>query len=182
MGQNMARRGIQAAWERQMVRILNPFIAIALLAACAAPQPAPSAADLAAAEAGATALVEHWARAGSEGRWDELSEIYADEPGFTWVEQGRIPYPDHAAIVAGVEQARDSNMIVRTNVSDIVATALARDAAAVRAKVSIVFGDPAAGGFAFDGILTGVAVEREGRWVFLQGHLSSPPPATSAAQ
>ncbi|MGQ0533522.1 MAG: nuclear transport factor 2 family protein, partial [Caulobacteraceae bacterium] len=152
--------------------------------ACAAPERPPTAVELAAAETGASEFVHEWAQTGSEGRWDDLVARYADAPGFAWIEQGENRYPDHAAIAAGVAQARDSGLSVRTTVSNVVATALSPDAAAVRADVSIAFGDPAAGGFAFSGILTGVAIRREGRWMFLQGHLSSPqPPAPpSAAQ
>lgn len=160
---------------------LRPLVALTLLlAACAAPERAPTAAQLAAAEAGATALVENWASAGAEGRWDDLVALYADEPGFAWIEQGRNRYPDHEAVEQGVAQARDANLTVRTSVDNIVVTPLTADAAAVRANVSIVFGDPSQGGFAFDGMLTGLAIEREGRWMFLQGHLSSPPPPPAA--
>jgi len=158
-----------------MHTLLRPLAALLFLAACTQTT-APSQADLAAAETGAVALVNEWAATGSEGRWDDLVPLYGDLPGFTWVEQGEIRYADQAAIAAGVAQARDSRLTVRTTVSDVRATALAADAAAVRANVSIVFGDPAAGGFVFNGMLTGVAVEREGRWVFLQGHLSAPQP------
>ena len=159
-----------------MTPILRPIAALLLLAACAQPERAVTAAQLSAAETGATELVEKWARSGSEGRWDDLIALYADAPDFAWIEQGENRYADHDAIAAGVRHARDANMTVRTSARDIVVTPLAPDAAAVRANVSIVFGDPAAGGFAFDGILTGVAIERDGRWMFLQGHLSSPPP------
>lgn len=159
-----------------MTPLLRALVAPALLlAACAAPERAPTGAELAAAESGARALVENWASAGSEGRWDELVALYADDPDFAWIEQGQNRYPDHAAVARGVAQARDANLTLRTRVDDIVVTPLARDAAAVRADVSMVFGDPSRGGFSFDGMLTGVAVERGGQWMFLQGHLSSPP-------
>lgn len=159
--------------------MFRPIAALLLLAACTQAPAAPSPAERAAAEAAGAALVQEWAATGSEGRWDDLTALYGDLPGFTWVEQGEIRYADHAAIAAGVAQARDSGLSVRTSVSDVQATALAADAATVRANVSIVFGDPTTGGFAFNGILTGVAVERDGRWVFLQGHLSAPQPRTA---
>lgn len=172
----MAFRVINGAWERPVAPVLRSFILLLLLAACAAPERAPTAVQMTAAETSATELVHEWARTGSEGRWDDLVTLYADAPGFAWIEQGENRYPDHAAIEAGVAQARDSGLSVRTTVSNVVSTALSPDAAAVRADVSIAFGDPAAGGFALNGILTGVAIQREGRWVFLQGHLSSPQP------
>jgi hypothetical protein len=165
--------------EGSMIRIFKPLVALLVLAACASPERAPTASQLAAAEAGAIELVEEWARTGSEGRWDDLVELYADAPGFAWIEQGENRYPDHAAIEAGVAQVRASQLRVHTVVSEVVATALAPDAAAIRANYSIAFGDPAEGGYTFDGILTGVAIERDGRWVFLQGHLSSPPQLAS---
>jgi hypothetical protein len=163
-----------------MSLIFRTFVAMLFLAACASPERAPTAAQLAAAETGAGDLVEEWARTASEGRWEDMPDLYADAPGFAWIEQGENRYPDHAAIEAGLAQVRAARLQVRTVVSDVVATALAPDAAAVRANYSIVFGDPAAGGYTFDGILTGVAIERDGRWTFLQGHLSHPSPPTAA--
>lgn len=157
-----------------MAPVLRAVAALLFLAACAQAPAAPTQAELDAAEAGAVALVNDWAAAGTEGRWNDLPQLYADDPGFTWVEQGEIRYIDHAAITAGVNQARDSGLTIRTTVSNVTATALARDAAAVRANVSIVFVEAGEGGFSFRGILTGVAIERDGRWMFLQGHLSSP--------
>ncbi len=147
-------------------------VAFVLLAAC---QPATTQApDLTAASAGAAALVEEWAATGTEGRWEDLPALFADEPGFAWVEQGELRYADWAAMEAGVEQAMLSGLAVQTTVSNIEATPLAVDVAALRADVAIVFGDPGADGFSFDGTLTAVAVERDGEWVFLQGHLSQP--------
>jgi D-serine deaminase-like pyridoxal phosphate-dependent protein len=175
MGGNMAFRGIGERRRFSMHVLIHSIAALFVLAACAQPA-APGQADNAATEASAVALVNEWAATGNEGRWDDLIAVYGDLPGFTWVEQGEIGYADHEAIAAGVAQARDSGVAVHTTVSDVQATALAPDAAAVRANVSIVFGDPTANGFAFNGMLTGVAVERDRHWVFLQGHLSAPQP------
>ena len=147
------------------------FATVLLVGACA---PEPPRAELEQAKHGAVALVNEWAAAGTEGRWDDLAAVYADTPSFIWVEQGRIPYPDHAAIVAGIARARDSGLSVRTTVSEVQAFAISPSAATVRANAALAFGDPAAGGFAFSGILTAVAIKQDGHWVFLQGHLSSP--------
>jgi ketosteroid isomerase-like protein len=127
---------------------------------------------LAAAEAGAVALVENWASAGSEGRWDDIPTFYTEDA--VWVEQGELRYDSRAAIEAGVAQAAASGMSISTEVENIVATALSADASAVRADVHILFGDPAHGGFEFDGVLTAVAVQIDGEWLFLEGHLSQP--------
>lgn len=157
-----------------MAPIFRAFVALLLVASCAQPERSTTA-QMDAAQAGAAALVEEWAAAGSEGRWADLMALYADEPAFTWVEQGEIRYADRNAIEAGLAQVRAANLRVHTVVSNVVATPLSPDAAIVRANYSIMFGDPAQGGYSFDGILTGVAVQRDGGWQFLQGHLSSAP-------
>ena len=153
---------------------LRPALALFVLAACAQPAPLP-AASLDAAEEAAISLVDAWAATATEGRWADLPSLFADEPGFAWIEQGEVRYADHAAIEAAAAQALESGVAVQTTIVDVEARGLSPDAAAVEAIVSIVFGDPDAGGFEFDGVLTAVAVEREGQWVFLQGHLSQPP-------
>lgn len=151
----------------------------ALMAACTPKQaPPPNAAET---ERAAIELVNEWAAVGTEGRWDDLPALYADTPDFAWVEDGVLAYESHEAIIAGIQRAHDSGLTIRTHASNVSATALSPDAAAVRANVSIAFGDPAAGGFAFDGILTAVAVKRDDRWMFLQGHLSSQRPAEAQA-
>jgi|CXWL01.1.fsa_nt_gi hypothetical protein len=162
---------------------LRPAVALLLLAACA--QPAPSSeAGLEAAEEAAISLVDAWAATATEGRWADLPSLFADEPGFAWVEQGEVRYADHAAIETAAAQALVSGVAVQTTIVDVEAKGLSPDVAAVEAIVSILFGDPAAGGFEFDGVLTAVAVEREGQWVFLQGHLSQPqaPPQRGAVR
>lgn len=158
-----------------MAPIFRALVALLLVTSCDQAPRAARAAEMNAARGSAIALVEEWAAAGSEGRWDDLVMLYADEPEFTWVEQGEIRYADRAAIEAGVAQVRAAQLQVHTVISDVVATPLSPDAATVRANYAIVFGDPAEGGYSFEGILTGVAVQRGGRWQFLQGHLSSPP-------
>lgn len=157
-------------------------IAIFTLCACAAPEPEFTEADRAGVSTGASALVEDWARTGSEGRWEDLPTLYADEEGFAWIEQGVVRYPSVAAVREGVAQAADSGLAIRTEVTDVVVTPLSRDAAAVRAHVAIQFGEPPDSGFMFDGALSAVAVKRDGRWQFLQGHLSSPAPAPAAPE
>lgn len=163
-----------------MTSLLRLFAAAIVLAiAACGPRSAPAPADdLSAAEAGAVALVEEWARAGTENRWSYLPALFADEPGLVWVEQGVVRYREHAAVVTGATRAAATGLTVRTTVSEVQATALAADAALVRANVRIAFGADGAG-FAMLGVLTGVAVKRGERWVFLQGHISSPAPPPS---
>jgi hypothetical protein len=124
----------------------------------------------------ASALVEEWSRTGREGRWQDLKALYADDPGFAWVERGVVAYDSHAAIVAGVEQAARANLKVDTRVRDVVAVPLAADAAAVRAGFSMRIEFSPTQTIEQQGTFTGVAVKRAGRWQFLQGSMASAEP------
>lgn len=135
----------------------------------------------AASMSGVAALIEDWSSAGAQGRWGDLKALYADEPGFAWIEQGRVAYQDHASVVAGVDQAAAMGAAIESTVADVAVTPLSRDAAAFHARSTINFTAPTFS-FAFDGVLSGVAVKRGDRWLFLHGHLSAlaPPPDASA--
>lgn len=151
---------------------------LALAAAACAPAAGPkepshaqAPVDEAAVASGVEALVREWSAAGAEGRWDDLKALYADDPGFAWIEQGRVAYADHAAVIAGVDQVASMGAMIRSEVEDIVATPLCADVAAFRASTKIGFVSPDFS-FDFEGAFTGVAVRDDGRWRFLNGHLS----------
>lgn len=155
-------------------RFVAAAAALLLFVGCAAPPQR----DDAAVRVGVAALVKDWSSAGAEGRWEDLKALYADEPGFAWIEQGRLAYADHAAVVAGVDAAKDVGATIRSSVSDIAVTPLAADAAAFQARTVLAVESPSFS-FAFDGRISGVAVKRGDKWLFLQGHLSSPPTRTN---
>lgn len=127
--------------------------------------------DEAAIVSGVETLIREWSAAGAEGRWDDLKALYADDPAFCWIEQGRVAYADRASVVAGVDQIAAMGAMIRSDVAEIVATPLGPDAASFRASTRIGFVSPEFS-FDFEGAFTGVAVRRDGRWQFLQGHLS----------
>jgi ketosteroid isomerase-like protein len=165
-----------------MVRAL--LAACVLLVACQ-PKPAevpdPDATDKQ-VRADVTALIESWAKAGTDGDWDALGNLYADDEGFAWVERGQVRYSTRAAAIAGLEGVKAAGSKVNTEVSDIVVTPLGDDAAAFRTRVkfSIDFGGEAPA-VNVDGILTGVAYEYEDGWRLLQGHIESKPAPGPAA-
>ncbi len=123
--------------------------------------------------AGVTALIGEWSKAGQEGRYDDLKALYADEPDFYWVENGRVAYADWAAVAEGVDQLAALNPLLRSSATDIVVTPLGDDVASFRGAVEIGLAS-AEFSFDFEGLFTGVAVRRDGAWRFLQGHLSKP--------
>lgn len=127
--------------------------------------------EAAAARLGVETLLRDWSAAGAEGRWGDLKALYADDPAIYWVEQGRVAYRDYASVIAGVDQVAAMSAMIRSDVRDIVVTPIAADAASFRTLTTIGFVS-ADFSFDFEGVFTGVAVKRDGRWKFLQGHLS----------
>ena len=116
-------------------------------------------------------MLREWSATGAEGRWEDLKSLYADDPDFAWIEDGAVAYQDHVAVIAGVDRVAAMNAVIKTEIGDIVVTPLSADAAAFRSAVSIGFVTPDFT-FNFAGAFTGVAIARDGRWRFLQGHLS----------
>ncbi|MEX0645213.1 MAG: nuclear transport factor 2 family protein [Parvularculaceae bacterium] len=154
------------------------LVAAAALAGCERASVAPQAEegrDDAAITAEVADLVRRWADAGESGQWDELKALYADEDGFAWIEEGVARYKDHASIVAGLDAARDLALAVDNDVGTIVVVPIADDAAALYAEISSAVRSDAFS-YDFNGVLSAVAVKRDGAWRFLQGHLSQPPP------
>ncbi len=155
---------------------------VAALSACATtpPSPAVDAAapavarfDSASVEQGVASLIDNWSRTGADGRWEDLKALYADDPAFVWIEDGRLAYESKAAAAAGVDRAAAMNATIKSLTDDVVVTPLSSDAALFRARFQFSF---ASADFSFDvdSLFSGVAVLRDGRWVFLHGHLSSP--------
>ena len=140
------------------------------LAACAPPPTLEADPDV---RAGVEQLLQRWARDGATGEWAALKDLYADDPAFSWIEQGRVAYPDFAAVIEGVDKAAAEKPQITSVVDNIAVTPLGAATAAFRADVDMTFKSESVG-FEFDGVITGVAVWRDNRWQFLQAHLSSP--------
>ena len=152
-------------------RATRRLAALALaLAACAPPPALDANPDV---KAGVEQLLQRWAANGEQGDWDALKTLYADDPAFSWVEQGRIAYPDYASVVAGVGKTAALKPQIATRLDNVAVTPLGVATAAFRADVDMTFKSDSVG-FEFDGVITGVAVWRDNRWQFLQAHLSSP--------
>ncbi|MEQ8178693.1 MAG: nuclear transport factor 2 family protein [Amphiplicatus sp.] len=129
-----------------------------------------------AVEQGVAALVEGWADAGEGDDYGAIARYYADEKGFAWIERGSVAYADYAAIVAGLDAAKHMNLKVDNDVRAIAVTPLSADAAAFHAGIGMTIASDAFT-YAFDGVLSGVAVKRDGEWKFLQGAFSERPAA-----
>ena len=151
-----------------------------LLVACH-PKPKPKPDDSAVdkqVRAAVTAMLNGWAKARTDGDWDGVGKLYADDEGFAWVERGQVRFATRAAAVAGLEGAKAAASKLPTTVSEIVVTPVSDEAAAFHARVKVAadYGDEAPPVDA-DAILTGVAFEYDGAWKFLEAHLEPRPSA-----
>ncbi|MEZ5961077.1 MAG: nuclear transport factor 2 family protein [Hyphomonadaceae bacterium] len=154
---------------------MKTLVAVALLMLAACTPAGPQSYDGAAVRNGVTALVQRWSDAGEASDWDALADTYADVEGFSWVERGEVRYTNHAAIIAGLQQARDAGLSVTNDVSDIEVTPLSAEAAAYRANYRLAVTSPQFS-FTSEGILSGVAIRQDGTWRFLHGSLNEHTP------
>jgi hypothetical protein len=148
--------------------------ALIVLGACNAS--APQSYDAVAVRSDVSALVQRWSDAGEAGDWDAIADTYADAEGFTWIERGEVRYADHAAILAGLQQARDGAFSVTNDVSDILVTPLSGETAAYHARYRLAVTSPQFS-FSSEGVLSGVAIRQGETWRFLQGSLNEKAPA-----
>lgn len=142
-----------------------------VVTACAPPAPVR---DDAAIRADVTALVQRWSDAGEAGDFDAVADTYANAEGFAWIERGEVAYADHAAIVAGLEQAREGGLRIVNDVANIEVTPLSVDAAAYRADYTLTVSSEAFS-FTSAGIVSGVAIRQGETWRLLQGSFSERP-------
>ncbi|HEX8310055.1 MAG TPA: nuclear transport factor 2 family protein [Chthoniobacteraceae bacterium] len=131
------------------------------------------------AREGVAELVQLWSDAGEAGDWDAVLNTYADDPGFSWIEQGEVRYRGYASVAAGIERFRQTRVRIDNDVSGIEVTPLSADVAAFRASYSLRV-DSDGFSFSSEGILSGVAVRRGPRWQFLMGSLSERPTVPAA--
>ncbi len=106
--------------DRETPMRLNFLLLVFALSACAptgntAPAAAPEVVQPAAAAA-VEDLIREWSAAGSEGRFEDLKALYANDSAFYWIERGRVAYPDYAAVVAGVDQAASMTAKIQSTV------------------------------------------------------------------
>ncbi|MBY0564369.1 MAG: nuclear transport factor 2 family protein [Hyphomonadaceae bacterium] len=159
-----------------MRNVIIASMVVAILPACA---PAPASFDADTVRSEVTALVQRWSDSGEAGDWDAVADTYADIEGFAWIEQGEVRYPDRAAIIEGLEQARAANLSITNDVSDISVTPLGADAAAYHASYRLVARSESFG-FESRGVLSGVAIRQADGWRLLQGAFSESRPEDGA--
>jgi ketosteroid isomerase-like protein len=120
---------------------------------------------------GVQATLDAYRELSAAGRWEELMRLYADDPRFRWLSNGRVE-------ARSVEQIRKyfaalpPGTRVETTYQDAEITPVAPGVAMVTTLFQTRFVDPKGGGFSFGGALTMTLVERPDGWKILNGHAS----------
>lgn len=112
-------------------------------------------------------------RFSAEAQWDSLLALYADEPGFHWVEDGTIHYATRDEIEAAIAAAPSGTRLVTTH-RDLRVTPLAPGVASAFTLFETQLSDSSGTGFSYSGAITMVLAHRERGWQIISGHASTP--------
>lgn len=126
-----------------------------------------------AAEGGVLTLLAAYSAAVEEGRWEDVVDLYSGQPGFEWVEDGRIAYRSRQELRSAFEEVASQFSGAETEFTDVVVDRLAPGTAHVRATVNQRFSGLDGSGFGFTVMFTAVVVETDDGWKFLKGHTST---------
>ena len=165
------------------LRVILAAPLLAIVAACPAAPPAPEPVDPAITISESGAFLDGWLAAREAGNGDNLTPMYYGKTGFIWVEEGRTMYTVGEDAAAALDIASTAGYTPRLSFGAREITPLAPNVAAVSADYTQTL---ELGGLKVetDGIFTGVLVNEEGQWKFVQGHFSTPmteaPPAVPA--
>lgn len=118
-----------------------------------------------------TALSAYQAQAAA-GQWDSVLTFYADDPGFRWVEEGRV-VADSVDDIRRTFSGLPAGLRIETEFTGLEITPLAPGAASVVTAFSTRFRDSTGVKFAFGGMMTVAMVHHGARWQFLTGHSST---------
>jgi len=119
------------------------------------------------------ALLADWATAGNEGRWKDIPPLFAEDPGFVWVERGEVRYTSRAEAIASLEAVAASGANVETIVPEVAVAPISADSAAFTAPLHFTLTSVGSEPIEVDGVISGVAIKRNGEWKFLQGNVAN---------
>ena len=113
----------------------------------------------------------------SSGDLAAIAQLYDDDPAFHWIENGKVSYESHAALVAVFKGFQSSVQELQLSVRDTRIEPLAPTVANVSGSYSQVFIDQAGKRYETAGAMTLVVVRRDSGWRILMGHVSQEPKA-----
>lgn len=126
------------------------------------------------------AWLAEYQNAVASGHLSEILRFYSQEPGFHWIENGRVVYDSYAAVASAFEGLAEGVAGLSLQLRDIRVRPLAPGVAAITVSFRQVYVTAGEERSESTGILTAAVVEREDGWVFSSGHASSSPEAAAA--
>jgi hypothetical protein len=127
------------------------------------------------------AFLDAWLAAREAGDSEPLKPMYYANTGFIWVEEGRTMYTVGEDAAAALDFASTAGYTPRLSFGAREITPLAPNVAAISADYtqSLEFGGLE---IKTNGVFTGVIVNEDGQWKFVQGHFSAPTSELPAPQ
>ena len=108
----------------------------------------------------------------NSGNYEGLLRFYADDPRFSWMEDGQVKYSSLDEIASALKQlAQFGPGRFEYGEPDIML--LCSDVASLSTTFRTTFGEVGKGGFSFSGALTATLIETSSGWRFLVGHTST---------
>jgi len=146
---------------------------LAMVAACPAKAPELAPHDKTVTISESNAFLDAWLAAREAGDSEPLKPMYYANTGFIWVEDGRTMYTVGEDAAMALDFASTGGYAPRLKFGTREITPLAPTVAAVSADYtqSLEFGGLE---IKTNGVFTGVIVNEDGEWKFVQGHFSAP--------
>lgn len=154
----------------KQIPALAMVLAMLAFAACAGKETQPF--DRSAVVDEVNDFLDQWVAAVDAGRVDELDAMYSRQEDFVWAAQGRIAFTSADETVEDHRQSFAVGDRIVIILSDRKITPLDKDAATLVSPYQISFDADTMVHIKSGGILTAVLLKEDGRWRFLQGHLS----------
>lgn len=155
------------------LRVILVAPLLAMVAACPAKAPELAPHDKTVTISEANTFLDAWLAAREAGDSEPLKPMYYANTGFIWVEEGRTMYTVGEDAAAALDFASTGGYAPSLTFADRQITALAPNVAAISADYtqSLEFGGLE---IKTNGVFTGVIVNEDGQWKFVQGHFSLP--------
>jgi hypothetical protein len=155
------------------LRVILVAPLLAMVAACPAKAPELAPHDKTVTISESNAFLDAWLAAREAGDSEPLKPMYYANTGFIWVEEGRTMYTVGEDAAMALDFASTGGYTPRLSFGAREITPLAPNVAAISADYtqSLSFGGLEV---KTNGIFTGVIVNEEGQWKFVQGHFSTP--------
>ncbi len=99
-------------------------------------------------------------------------QFYVDEPGFLWIDDGRVVYENRSAAITGMTNFLGGFPESRFDAYDIRVSMLGEEAAVATFKFTQTVSANAQASLKFEGTMTMAMAKRDGAWKIVVGHKS----------